>query len=72
MNKNELRFVTTHLGEQMVSLWVIKPKPYHDWLIAGESGKSKLHAMWNLVKWLYRHGDIKSLFYIRSIKYERK
>lgn len=72
MRRNELRFATSSLGEHLVSLWALKPKPYHDYLIDGSYGDTKLGALWNLIKWMHRYGKLQELFYIRSIKYEQK
>lgn len=69
MNRNELRFEKNYLGEYKVSLWVVKTKPYTDWLISGGSGKTKFKAFVNLIRWLKKYNNLKELFYVRSIKW---
>lgn len=70
MKRDELRFGKNHLGEYVVSLWVVKQKPYKDWLISGGSGKTKSKAFVNLIRWLKKYNNLKELFYVRSIKKE--
>ena len=72
MKKNELRFSRTLIGDIHVSLWRIRIDFHCDRLIDGAYGDAKMEAVWALIKWLYRYGDLTELFYIRSIKYERK
>jgi hypothetical protein len=72
MKKNELRFSRTLIGDIHVSLWRIRRDFHCDRLIDGAYGDTKMEAVWSLIKWLYRYGDLTELFYIRSIKYERK
>lgn len=71
MKKNELRFSKTLIGEYLVSLWSIRPDCSCDYLIDGAYGDTKMKAVWALIKWLYRYGNLTELFYIKSIKYER-
>ena len=72
MKKNELRFLKTLNGDILVSLWNIRTDTHYNRLIDGAYGDTKMDAVWALIKWLYRYGDLTELFYIRSIKYERK
>ena len=72
MKKNELRFLRTLTGDVLVSLWRIRRDFHCDLLIDGAYGDTKMEAVWSLIKWLYRYGNLTELFYIRSIKYERK
>lgn len=72
MKKNELRFSKTLNGDILVSLWTIRPDCSCDYLIGGANGDTKMKAVLALIKWLYRYGNLTELFYIRSIKYERK
>ena len=72
MKKNELRFSKTLIGDIIVSLWHIKTDTHYNYLIAGAHGDTKMGAVWSLIKWLYRYGNLTELFYIRSIKYEQK
>ena len=72
MKKNELRFSRTLTGDILVSLWRIRRDFLYDRLIGGAYGDTKMKAVWSLIKWLYRYGNLTELFYIRSIKYERK
>jgi hypothetical protein len=72
MRKNELRFARSPIGDILVSLWSIRRDFHCDYLIAGAYGDTKIKAVWALIKWLYRYGNLNELFYIRSIKYERK
>ena len=72
MKKNELRFSRTLIGDIHVSLWRIRRDFHCDYLIDGACGDTKMEAVWSLIKWLYRYGDLTELFYIRSIKYEQK
>lgn len=69
MKRNELRIRTNGIGEYIVSLWVVKPHPYTDYLVSGACGKTKLKAIWALIKWMYKYDSLKYLLYIRSIKY---
>ena len=70
MKKNELRFSKTLIGDIHVSLWRIRRDFHCDCLIDGAYGDTKMEAVWSLIKWLYRYGNLTELFYIRSIKYE--
>jgi hypothetical protein len=72
MRKNELRFARSPIGDILVSLWSIRRDFHCDYLIDGAYGDTKIKAVWALIKWLYRYGNLNELFYIRSIKYERK
>ena len=72
MKMNELRFTRSPIGDILVSLWSIRRDFHCDYLIAGAYGDTKIKAVWALIKWLYRYGNLNELFYIRSIKYERK
>ena len=72
MKKNELRFARSPIGDILVSLWSIRRDFHCDYLIDGAYGDTKIKAVWELIKWLYRYGNLNELFYIRSIKYERK
>ena len=72
MKKNELRFSKTLNGDILVSLWTIRPDYSCNYLIDGAYGDTRMKAVWALIKWLYRYGNLTELFYIRSIKYERK
>lgn len=72
MKKNELRFSKTLNGDILVSLWTIRPDYSCDYLIGGANGDTKMKAVLSLIKWLYCYGNLIELFYIRSIKYERK
>ena len=72
MKKNELRFSKTLNGDILVSLWTIRPDCSCNYLIDGAYGDTKMKAIWALIKWLYRYGNLTELFYIRGIKYERK
>lgn len=69
MKKNELRFSRTPIGDTHVSLWRIRRDFHCDYLIGGAYGDTKMEAVWSLIKWLYRYGNLTELFYIRSIKY---
>lgn len=68
MKRNELRFGKNYLGEYKVSLWVVKPKQYTDWLISGGCGKTKVMAFVDLIKWLKKYNNLKELLYVKSIK----
>ena len=70
MKKNELRFLKTLNGDILVSLWNIRTDTHYNRLIDGAYGDTKMEAVWSLIKWLYRYGNLTELFYIRSIKYE--
>lgn len=70
MKKNELRFSKTLNGDILVSLWTIRPDCSCNYLIDGAYGDTKMKAVWALIKWLYRYGNLTELFYIRSIKDE--
>lgn len=72
MKKNELRFSKTLNGDILVSLWNIRTDTHYNYLIDGAHGDTKMKAVWALIKWLYRYGNLTELFYIKSIKYERK
>lgn len=72
MKKNELGFSKTLNGDILVSLWTIRPDCSCNYLIDGAYGDTRMKAVWALIKWLYRYGNLTELFYIRSIKYERR
>jgi hypothetical protein len=72
MKKNELRFSKTLNGDILVSLWSINTDTHYNYLIGGAHGDTKMKAVWALIKWLYRYGNLNELFYIKSVKHERR